>query len=182
MFHIDNSAIVASISSGSSCNAQVENILRSFIMLAVWLGFFYSSSWVSSANNHLAGATSHFEYACLFTLAPSMKKKPCPMHPQLHGIKCTLTCPPGSPSFCGMAILPQPAQHIGQDRSPSQISSSSTCSSGTQMAQSSQPLKLHCSNGLPGWKGPRDFNQDNQVICHTTVMCPHQCRIAILSM
>ena len=100
------STIVASISSGSSCNAQVANILRSIIMLAAQLGFFYSLSWVSSANNQLADATSQFEYARLFTVAPLMQMKPCPMHPQLYGIKHTLTFLPGLLSSCGMALLP----------------------------------------------------------------------------
>src|SRR5882724_1518332 len=77
-----------------------------FHIIAAQLGFFYSLSWVSSANNQLADTTSQFEYAQLFTVAPLMQMKPCPMHPQLCGIKHTLTCLPRSLSSCGMASLP----------------------------------------------------------------------------
>src|SRR5882672_4431738 len=54
VFHVDNSAIVANIGSGSSRNPQVANVLRMIVMLAARLGFFYSCSWVSSSNNQIA--------------------------------------------------------------------------------------------------------------------------------
>src|SRR5882724_9184965 len=120
------------------------NMLR-MIMLAAWLGFFYSCSWVSSSNNQIADTASHFEYARLFTLAPSMQKKPCETHPQLHGIKHTLTCPPGSPSFYGTASPPRPTQHIGQDRSHLGTSSCSTPNLGMGTARDSQHHKPQCS-------------------------------------
>jgi len=58
VFHMDNSAIVVCIGSGTSRNPQVANVLRSIVMLAAWLGFFYSCSWVSSSNNQLADTAS----------------------------------------------------------------------------------------------------------------------------
>jgi len=108
VFHVDNSAIVACMGSGTSRNPQVANILRSIVMLAARLGFSYSCSWVSSSNNQLADTVSRFEYNRLFTLAPSMQKKPSATHPQLRGIKHMLTYPPGSHSSYGTASLPRP--------------------------------------------------------------------------
>ena len=75
-------------------------------MLAVQLGFFYSCSWVSSLNNQISDTASRFEYARLFTLAPSMQKKPSAMHPRLRGIKHMLTCLPEQHSSYGTASLP----------------------------------------------------------------------------
>ena len=83
VFHMDNTAIVASIGSGTSQNHQVVNVLRMIIMLAVQLGFFYSCSWVSSSNNQIADTASHFEYAHLVALTPSMQKKHCATHTHL---------------------------------------------------------------------------------------------------
>jgi len=82
------------------------NVLRSIVMLAAWLGFSHSSSWVTLNDNPLADAASLFEYAQLFTLTPYLKKKPCPTLPQLHGIKHMLTCPPGLCSSYDMAWHP----------------------------------------------------------------------------
>ena len=62
-----------SLSSWSIQNPQVMNMLRSIIMLAAWLGFSYNSSGLASSDNSLADATYHFNYARLFSLAPSMK-------------------------------------------------------------------------------------------------------------
>jgi len=104
-FHIDNMAIISVISSGTIQNAQVMNVLRSIDMLAVWLGFAYSSFWVLSIHNLLADAASCFEYAWLFQITPTMKKKGCLLLPQLRGIKCMLTYLHRWPS-CGMASLP----------------------------------------------------------------------------
>jgi len=108
VFHINNSAIVSALASGTFWNAQVMNMLRMIIMLAVWLGFTYSSIWLTSDDNLLADTASQFEYARLFTTSPSMQKSPCWPHPQTHGIKLTLTCPTGLHSFFGMALPPQP--------------------------------------------------------------------------
>src|SRR5882724_9677905 len=60
IFHMDNSAVVLALSSGTIQNAQVMNILRQIVMLAVWLSFNYSSSWIVSSDNLLADAASHF--------------------------------------------------------------------------------------------------------------------------
>jgi len=106
IFHVDNSAMVSALSLGTIQNAQVMNILRWIVMLAVQLGFIYSSSWLVFNDNSLADAASHFEYHHLFTMAPSMQKKPCMPHPQLCGIKHMLTCPPGLPSSFGTALPP----------------------------------------------------------------------------
>src|SRR5882724_9329299 len=68
MFHVDNTAVASTLSSGTNQNMQVMNISRSIIMVAVQIGFSYSSSWISLADNPIADATSCFEYICLFTL------------------------------------------------------------------------------------------------------------------
>src|SRR5882724_2886825 len=80
VFHIDNSSVVSAISSGTIQNSQVMNMLRWIVMLAAQLGFTYSSSGLASTQNSLADAASHFEYYHIFSLAPSMQKKPCTPH------------------------------------------------------------------------------------------------------
>lgn len=160
VFHVDNTAIASSISSGTNRNAQVMNVLRSIVMLAARLEFSYSSSWLSSSDNPLADAASRFEYARLFTLAPYMQRKPCQTLPQLRGIKHTLTCRQEPRSSYGMASHPRPARLIGQDKSLSQTSSPCTLNLETQTAQCFQPLKRPCSNGSHGSVGSKESSQN----------------------
>src|SRR5882672_3201122 len=155
VFHVDSTPVVHALTSGTIQDAQVMNVLRSIVMLAAQLNFSYSSSWLASSHNALADATSRFEYGHLFTLAPSMQWKPCPQHPQLRGMKPTLTYRPALHSSSGMASPPRPGQPIGQDRSLSQISSSYTLNFETEMVQCSRNLKQPCSNGLHGWEVPK---------------------------
>src|SRR5882672_2985031 len=124
VFYVDNSAIVSALSSGTIQNVQVMNILRWIVMLAAHMGFTYSSSWLTSVDNLLTDAASCFEYGHLFSMAPYMQKNPCKPHPQLHGIRHTLTCLPESLFSSGTALPPWPELPIGQDRNNSQISSS----------------------------------------------------------
>ena len=70
VFHIDRTPVVSALTSGTIQNAQVMNILRLIVMLAAWLNFSYSSSWLASSHNALADAASRFEYGRLFTLSP----------------------------------------------------------------------------------------------------------------
>jgi len=58
VFYKENTAVVSALSSGSMQSPQVMNMLRLIIMLAAWLGFTYNSSWLASADNSLADATS----------------------------------------------------------------------------------------------------------------------------
>jgi len=67
--------------------------------------FYFHALGCLSSNNQLADAASQFEYTQLFMLTSSMQKKPCTTHPQLHGIKNMLTCPPWLHSSYGMALL-----------------------------------------------------------------------------
>src|SRR5882672_5733586 len=98
-----------------------------------------------------------------------MQQKPCPQHPQLHGMKPTLIYHTTWHSSSGMASPPRPGQPIGQDRSLSQTSSSCIPNLETQMVQCSQHPKQPCSNGLHGWEVPKDCNprQSN----HTSPTC-----------
>src|SRR5467141_4048639 len=98
-----------------------------------------------------------------------MQQKPCPQHPQLHGMKPTLIYHPAWHFSSGTASPPRPGRPIGQDRSLLQISSSFIPNSGTQMVQRSQLPKRPCSNGLRGWEAPKDCNlrQSN----HTSPTC-----------
>src|SRR5882672_11416402 len=98
-----------------------------------------------------------------------MQRKPSEMHPQLCGIKHTLTCPPKWHSSYGTASLPQPARHIGQDRNPSQTSWCSTPNSETQMGPSFQRPRPCCSNGLHGLAGPKGSNPRRSN--HTSPIC-----------
>src|SRR5467141_1808095 len=65
VFHIDSTPVALVLTSGTIQNTQVMNVLRSIVMLAVWLGFSYSSSWLASSHNALTDAASHFEYSRL---------------------------------------------------------------------------------------------------------------------
>ena len=58
ILYVDNTAVVSALLSGSMQSPQVMNMLRLIIMLAAWLGFTYNSSWLASADNSLADATS----------------------------------------------------------------------------------------------------------------------------
>jgi len=107
IFHVDNTGVVSALLVGTIQNTQVMNILKWTIMLAVQLGFSYSS-WLTSAHNLLAETASHFKYNQLLSIAPSLKRKPGPQHPQLCGIKHSLMHFPESHFFCGMALPPQP--------------------------------------------------------------------------
>jgi len=62
IFHVDNSAIVSALALGSFQNAQVMNMLRMIVKLAVQLCFSYSSIWLTSDDNSLADIASQFEY------------------------------------------------------------------------------------------------------------------------
>src|SRR5882724_612644 len=134
------------------------NILRWIVMLAAWLGFIYSSSWLASGDNSLADTTSCFEYCHLLSMAPYMQKKPCTLHPLLCGIKHTLTCLPESHTSSSTASLLCLERPIGWDKSPLQTSSYCTPSSGTQTAQSCPRCSQPCSNGYHGWEGSTAFS------------------------
>jgi len=146
IFHVNNTAIVSTLSSGMIWNAQVMNMLRSIVMLAVQMGFSYSSIWIPSIHNSLADAASSFEYAWLFQMAPSLKKKACPPLPQLRGIKCMLTYLHEWPSSCGMASPPRPDQPIGQDKSPS-----ATLSPHPQFRNLDRSMLLASQNAVLEW-------------------------------
>jgi len=106
IFHVDNAVVVLLLLSGTIKNAQVMDVLRTIVMLAVQLGFSYSSVWLASIENQLADTISHFEYTHLFNMAPSIQCKSCQTHPQLCGIKLMLTCTPMWHSSYGMECPP----------------------------------------------------------------------------
>ena len=162
MFHIDNSAVVSALSSGTIKNSHIMNTLRSIVMLAAWMCFSHSSSWFTSAHNVLIHAISHLKYAHLFSITPSMQQKPCPMHPQLCGIKHTLTYHPAWLSSYGTASPSRPTQPIGQD-----ISCSQTSLPYTQFRKTD-------GSALPA--------EDNQVLHYTPVVFPHGCQPTICSL
>jgi hypothetical protein len=72
VFHIDNEAIVATLRKETTRARFTMSIARQIVMLAAYLEFYFSSSWLSSACNALPDAASRFEYAHLFHIAPSL--------------------------------------------------------------------------------------------------------------
>jgi len=144
---------------------QVANVLRLIVMLAVWLGFYFVLLGVF-LNNQLADTASWFEYTQLFTLARSIRK---------NLVQCTPSCmvsthahlSPGSHCSYGMASLPQPAQHIGQDRSPSQTSSCSTLIQECRQLNPSSITSCIAWVGCMAWGSQKTATQDHQVIRHT---------------
>src|SRR5882724_6961759 len=150
VFNVDNTAVVHALSSGTNRNVRVMNMIRMVIMLAAQLDFSYSSSWLPSHENSLADSASRFEYNRLFSIAPSLRRKPCSPHPPLSGIRRTLTSRPVLRSSYGTASRPRPEQHTRQVKNHSQTLSSFTPNSATQMVPSSQRHKQPCWNGSDG--------------------------------
>jgi len=93
---------------------QVMNMLRLIVMLAVWLGFSYSSCWVSSSDILFTDTASCFKYAHLLSIAPSMKKKPCTSHPPLHRCMNLHHCSPQKFIRTFPAAARVPTVHPGQ--------------------------------------------------------------------
>src|SRR5882724_9111169 len=112
--NVDNTAVVHALSSGTNRNVRVMNVIRMVIMLAAQLDFSYSSSWLPSHETSLADSASRFEYNRLFSIAPSLRRKPCSPHSPLSGIRHTLTSCPMLCSSYGMASWPRPEQHTRQ--------------------------------------------------------------------
>ena len=60
IFHIDNSAIVNTISKDTNCSHFTISVVHLIVMLTVSLEFSFSSSWLSSSMNSLADSASCF--------------------------------------------------------------------------------------------------------------------------
>jgi hypothetical protein len=93
VFHVDNSAVVAAITKETTRARFTMTVVRNIAMLASFLQFSFSSSWLPSHMNALADSASRFQYSRLFTLAPSLDSQNCSTNPRLVGIKRMLTCP-----------------------------------------------------------------------------------------
>src|SRR5882724_3444261 len=70
IFNVNNAVVVYALSSGTNHNRPVMNVIQMIIMLAVQLDFSYSSFWISSDENSIAGSASHFQYFHMFSTAP----------------------------------------------------------------------------------------------------------------
>ena len=63
------------------CNTPIMNVIQMITMLAVQIGFSYSSSWLPSDKISLTDSASHFQYNQLFLAAPYLWQKPCSPQP-----------------------------------------------------------------------------------------------------
>jgi hypothetical protein len=148
IFHIDNEAIVDAMTKHTNRSRFTMSILRPIVMLAAFLEFSFSSSWLSSISNALADAASRFQYARLFKLAPYLEQKSCSTNPQLSGIKRTLTSRPPSRSFSGMDSPLAQERRTAPDSALTSTSSHCTPTFSIPTAPSSRPTKLRSWNGL----------------------------------
>ena len=147
IFHVDNEAIVATQNKETTRARFSMAVTQQIVMLAAFLKFSFSSSWLPSSSNALADATSCYKFSSLFTLAPSLSRQNCKICPQLTGIRSTLISHPPLRSSSGTALLHPPGKPTAQVNSLSSTSSAFTPISSTQMALTSQPPSQ------PYWSG-----------------------------
>ena len=72
IFHVDNEAIVATLNKETTRAWFSMAVTWQIVMLAAFLKFSFSSSWLPSSSNMLADAASHYKFSSLFTLTPSL--------------------------------------------------------------------------------------------------------------
>ena len=128
-------------------------------MMAASLCLSYSCVWISSEENLLADAASHFQYDMLFQLAQYLHPKLSIPKSHLIGMKHTLTFLDESASTCGMDSHPALTKHIQQDSGPTSTLSGSILVSSSALGSSSLPLPMAYSSGLPAsviqWSSPK---------------------------
>lgn len=149
LFYYDNLDVVTWLTSGT-CWSRPSMMLVWFIsMMAASLCLSYSCVWISSEENLLADAASHFQYDMLFQLAQYLHPKLSIPKSHLIGMKHTLTFLDESASTCGMDSHPALTKHIQQDSGPTSTLSGSILVSSSALGSSSLPLPMAYSSGLP---------------------------------
>ena len=86
VFHINNQVIVEAIETDHNRSHHTMSLLHMLLMLAACLNFSFSTEWLPSALNTLAGAASCFQYLHLFQLAPHLEHKPRQLIPHLSSM------------------------------------------------------------------------------------------------
>ena len=112
IFHVDNNAIVATLTKETTRAHFTMSITQQTAMIAALLEFSFSSTWLPSAMNALADAASCFEFTCLFHIAPSLSQQSCRIYPPLAGIRSTLISHPWLHFFYDMDSPPPPTKCI----------------------------------------------------------------------
>ena len=154
IFHVDNEAIVSTLNKETTRARFTMSVTRQLVMLAAFLDFSFSSSWLPSAANTLADAASRYEFSRLFIAAPSLSRQNCKIYPQLTGIRSMLISRPLLHSSSGMASPHPPERLTAQVSGPSSTSSAFTPIYSTQMAPTSQPTNRQYWNGSRIWATP----------------------------
>ncbi len=121
--------------------------LHHFIGLACHLDFTFTSIWLSSSENVLADAASHFLYARLFQLAPYLNKQPSLKLLWIGGISDMHSSPKLLHSTSGMGLHPAHGQPTSLVKSSSSNISSSIFLQTKMVPYSLHPSKPLC-NGL----------------------------------
>ncbi len=103
-FNVDNQAVVAWLNSGSGKSPRSMMILWMISMLAAFLNFSFSSSWISTVDNAIADAASCFQYSKLFQLAGHLPRTSSSMKSPIIGIKCILASFNARHSIYGMGL------------------------------------------------------------------------------
>ncbi|KIJ42035.1 hypothetical protein M422DRAFT_229333 [Sphaerobolus stellatus SS14] len=134
------------------------SVVRQIAMLASYLKFSFSTSWLPSSFNALADSASRFSYSRLFSLAPSISRQSSLIDPRLAGIKRTLNTRPPSLFSSGTASPLPRGQPTQQGKNHSLISSLSTPRSSMQMAPRSQHPGKPFLSGLPISVSQDDFS------------------------
>ena len=120
-FYCDNQVVAIWINSGTARSPDSMALIHLLSMLAACLNFSYSSIWILTEDNMLADAASHFQYSCLFQLAPHLPHKPCYLKSHLTCLKCMLTSYDKLQPFFGMVLLPALTNPTPQVSVPSSI-------------------------------------------------------------
>ena len=108
-FNVDNQAVVAWLNSGSGKSPRSMAILQMIFMLSAYLNFSFSSLWISTIENAIADAASHFQYSRLFQLVGQLPKTSSSTKSRITGIKCMLASLDARHFIYGTGLLPAPA-------------------------------------------------------------------------
>ncbi|KAG5717591.1 hypothetical protein E4T56_gene5241 [Termitomyces sp. T112] len=147
IFHVDNEAVFNAIHDKTIRSKPTMKLVQLLIALACRIDFSFSSEWLSSTENSVADAASHFSFSHMFTIAPWLNKKPSLKHLQTGGFSKTDTIPHLLPFIFGMDSQPAPDART-QPAKGNLFSTYSSTIYTMPTDQSSPPLSSPSSLGL----------------------------------
>ena len=93
VFHVDNDAVFGALNNLTIRSQPTLVLLKLIILLACRLDFSFSSVWLSSSDNVIADAASHFSFTCMFELAPYLNQQQSSKVLQIGGTNNTVNGP-----------------------------------------------------------------------------------------